>query len=498
MTQRTGKRMAARARHPAVLCWFGGRGTAAPPRPAKTTPGVHRGRILTASVVIIALLTGSLTPPRIGAQLEEEGVDQMARSTVLIVAEVLALTRGIQTGDPEWVPLGSGILVSDDGFIVTNSHVIDMTTLRNDLEDRENAEGVDLEIADTFLIYVVDSPDDDPDAQYRATLALDEPGFDLAVLQITGDEDGRPLRRPVGEDRSPVRLAPMGEIGIRDLVHIFGYPVFGRASFADFGGTTIDVVDGRVRSLERGDGPGNVRLIHIDAIVSGGSSGGAVVDEDGQLVGVMAEARAGAGGGSVAVAIPIDRVRAVLTATGWVEATPIAPTVMPVPAPMLSSTPSLLPGVNGNTFTSPTYGWSVSWNDDWIVNPSPVVAFDGPETLQLVVPNQEALPEALFIERDEYTGTPSECLREMEVAFQSHPSRSNFRPLPERKAVAETYAFSWYLYTYAGPDGMSERAGYLECRTLEPGRAVLQITVLTDQNEQDARVNELVRAIDVP
>jgi hypothetical protein len=263
------------------------------------------------------------------------------------------VTRGIPTGEHERVPLGSGVLVSDDGLILTNSHVLDLTDLQNENEDEQNATGVDLEIAQEFLIYVVDSTDDDLDPRYSATVALDEPSFDLAVLQIIGDEDGRPLRRSVGDDRIPVPLAPLGGVSIRDPVHIFGYPVFGRASFADIGTTTIDVLDSQVRSLERVPGLRNVLYIHFDAIVSRGSSGGAVVDEEGQLVGVMAEARGGASGGSEAVAIPVDRARAVLVAAGGVEPSPTpAPTPTPIPPPQ-KPTPTVMPELDPPSTTEP-------------------------------------------------------------------------------------------------------------------------------------------------
>jgi len=155
-------------------------------------------------------------------------------------------------------------------------------------------------------------------------------------------------------------------------VHIYGYPVFGDESFTDIGAKTIDVVDSRVRSLERGPGLRNVVAIHLDAAVSGGSSGVAVVNEQGQLIGVVTQRLDGTGGGGEALAIPIDRARGVLASAGWAEpeltppaetdetqnaATEVAtlPPVTPTPASSLTMpTPSsapvdlsdLLPGEN--------------------------------------------------------------------------------------------------------------------------------------------------------
>jgi S1-C subfamily serine protease len=284
--------------------------------------------LATGAAVLIALLANL---PLASAQddIDDAAEDLVAAGTVLVVASVVEVQNGIAMREAWRKPLGSGVLVSAEGHVVTNSHVVDLTALHNDVETEENTQGVDLEIQPHFLIYVVDGTDDDPDPRYSASLMTDHPEFDLALLQIAGDEDGRGLRRPVSDDRSPVALAPANSVATRDPVHIFGYPAFGSQSFDDIGATTIDVVDGRIRSFERGVAGANARLIYIDATVSGGSSGGAVVDGEGQLIGVVSQARGGAAGGSAAVAIPVDRVRAVLNAAGWTE-----------PAPMLSPTPT--------------------------------------------------------------------------------------------------------------------------------------------------------------
>jgi hypothetical protein len=295
------------------------------------------------------------------AQIDEAGEDRVAAATVLIVALVVELEDGIPTKEYWRVPLGSGVVVSADGLILTNSHVVDLTALKNDVENEENTQGVDLEIEDAFLIYAVDGMGDDPNPQYSATKIVDRQNLDLAVLSVTGNERGLRLSRPVGADRSPVALGPSGDVNARDLVHIFGYPVFGREAFADIGGTTIDVVDGRVRSLETGPGIGNIQLIHIDATVSQGSSGGAVVDEYGQLIGIMTEARGGAAGGSAAVAIPINRARTVLEAAGWVEPPPTSgptPTTTPeapgTPEPASETPPPPTPTPAGPVAPTPT------------------------------------------------------------------------------------------------------------------------------------------------
>src|SRR5688572_4188662 len=124
--------------------------------------------------IFVASLAGRLGSMTAGAQLDAATEARVARATVLIVALVLEVENGIELREFRRVPLGSGIIVSADGLILTNSHVIDLTDLRNDVETEENTQGIGLEIEDAFLIYAVDGMDDAPDPRYSATVVIDQ------------------------------------------------------------------------------------------------------------------------------------------------------------------------------------------------------------------------------------------------------------------------------------------------------------------------------------
>ena len=299
-----------------------------------------------AALALLVPFLGSASVDPVRAQLDSAVEDRVAAATVLVVALVVTVEDGITTGEYWREPLGSGVLVSHDGLVLTNSHVIDLTSLQSNVDTEENAQGINLEIEDKYLIYVVDGLDDDPDPRYTAEVVLNRERLDLAVLEITGDEDSSDLRREVGEDRPPVEVGEPGTVRTRDLVHIFGYPVFGFQTRA-IGATTIDTVDGRVRSLERGPGLGNLTRILVDVQLTAGSSGGAVVDEGGRLVGIVTEARGGDVGGSVAAVIPIDRALTVLNESGWTRPSP-------TPEPGPTSEPSSFPPANQTATPSPT------------------------------------------------------------------------------------------------------------------------------------------------
>jgi plastocyanin/S1-C subfamily serine protease len=405
--------------------------------------GIRRGVRLSRFVALVLLIIMNLASVSVRADLNREAVDRLASATVLIVARVVEVNRGLPIAEYERRPLGSGVLVSDDGLLLTASHVVDLTALEQSVANEENVTGLDLDIADEFVIYVVDSKDDDPDPRYRARQELDDVTLDLAVLKITGDEDGRRLSRPLRQDRSPIPLAPSGTLNSDNEVEIFGYPEFGTDAFAaEIGSKTIDNVSSGIRSLEPVPNESIVRFILLDATVSGGSSGGAVVDSDGRLVGIVTAARAGSGGGSVGVAIPIDWARAVLADAGWTEATPMPSTATPVPP---TNTPSPTATLVPPTLTpEPT--------------PSPTYT---PEPTPTVTP----------VETGAGAGQNAEGLANAEIPVYI----SDFAYSPNPIEIAVGNAVTWFNEDQVPHTATGENRDVLQSGTIPPGASFTQV-----------------------
>jgi Do/DeqQ family serine protease len=168
--------------------------------------------------------------------------------------------------------MGSGVIVSSDGWIVTNSHVVH---LRNG------------KIADTFFVELHDH------RRFHATIAGADSATDLALLKIDA------------KDLSPLKFADSEQVKAGDLVFAVGNPF-------QVGMTcTMGMVSATRRSnLGIGGSSAFESYIQTDAAINPGNSGGALIDTTGRLVGINTAIWGGIGGNvGIGFAIPSNLVR---------------------------------------------------------------------------------------------------------------------------------------------------------------------------------------------
>ncbi len=157
--------------------------------------------------------------------------------------------------------LGSGVIVREDGIVVTNSHVV--------------------EGADEITVALNDR------REFLAELLLMDERNDLAVLKVDATD------LPVLEFRDPDTM----EVG--DLVLAIGNPF----------GVGQTVTSGIVSAQTRTNDEGQV-FIQTDAAINPGNSGGALVDMAGRLVGINTQILSRSGGSNgIGFAIPADLAR---------------------------------------------------------------------------------------------------------------------------------------------------------------------------------------------
>jgi serine protease Do len=164
--------------------------------------------------------------------------------------------------------LGSGIIVSSDGYILTNNHVV------------EGADEVNVALSDEKTVYV-------------AKIIGTDPQTDVAVVKVTA------------ENLPAITFADSNKIEVGDVTIAIGDP---------FGvGQTVTM--GIVSAKDRG-GMGITsyeEFIQTDASINPGNSGGALVDAIGRLVGMNTAILSRTGGNQgIGFAVPIDLARYVM------------------------------------------------------------------------------------------------------------------------------------------------------------------------------------------
>jgi serine protease Do len=186
-------------------------------------------------------------------------------------------------GDPFWqqfdmgevmrVPansLGSGFIVHEDGYVITNNHVID------------RARQITVELLDGRKL--------------PAELISSDPEADLAVLRIHGD---KPF--------PTIALGDSSDLMIGEPTIAVGNP-FGYSHSVSTG-----IVSALHRDLQdNGDKPVMQDLIQTDAAINPGNSGGPLLNAYGEVIGINTAIRSDAQ--NIGFAIPIDRLRDLIPA----------------------------------------------------------------------------------------------------------------------------------------------------------------------------------------
>jgi len=167
------------------------------------------------------------------------------------------------------VGLGSGVIVSSDGYLLTNNHVID------------GADDIEVMLADG--------------RQARAKLVGTDPETDVAVLKVELDKV------------PAITFGDADKVQVGDVVLAIGNPF----------GVGQTVTSGIISALGRNQLGINVfeNFIQTDAAINPGNSGGALVDAAGNLLGINTAIYSRSGGSlGIGFAIPVSTARQVMEA----------------------------------------------------------------------------------------------------------------------------------------------------------------------------------------
>jgi hypothetical protein len=160
-----------------------------------------------------------------------------------------------------------------------------------------------------------------------------------------------------------------------------------------------------------------------------------------------------------------------------------------------------LADVTGNTYTSPTYGYTVTWDDSWYLVEE--TSEDGIDFLTIA----DGVAFVQFLSVSGYFGDLEMGLAAVIVGTGQNSSVSNYRPLTDEddqpiRGGDESRAFAVYAATTTLEDGSSvDLAIYLEFRTIVPDEVGLAIAAPMPIEAYDfelPRIEQLLTGISVP
>ena len=162
---------------------------------------------------------------------------------------------------------GSGVILSDDGYIITNAHVILDENMRNP--------------ADTITVRLTDG------TEYRAAIVNYDAYEDIALLKIEA----------VG--LTPAHIGDSDELVVGEEVLVVGNPL------GELGGSvTNGIISATEREIEVEDT--TMTLLQTNAAVNPGNSGGGMFNLKGELVGIVNAKSSGSGIEGIGFAIPAN------------------------------------------------------------------------------------------------------------------------------------------------------------------------------------------------
>lgn len=174
---------------------------------------------------------------------------------------------------------GSGVVYTDDGYIITNYHVISMA-----VENESRGAQISVYLSS------------DPDTAIPATVIGYNSDYDLAVIKI--EKTGL----------TAMEFADSNEVGVGDIAVAIGNP--GGQQFMS--SVSSGIISGLNRTIQL-EGTTQMKLLQTDAAINPGNSGGALVDCYGKLIGINSSKISSEEYEGMGFAIPSNTVKKVVS-----------------------------------------------------------------------------------------------------------------------------------------------------------------------------------------
>ena len=204
--------------------------------------------------------------------LEQLAAPEDAMKIPDIISKMSPSVVGISCITEMGIATGSGIILSEDGYIITNAHVI------------KDAQSISV----VLPTYYGEGDENQDDLTYTAVNVGKDTQTDLAVLKI---EKSGLVKAEIGKS---------SEVQVGELAIVIGNPLG-----LDLANTaTSGIISAKDRTITVEDI--TMKVFQTDASINGGNSGGALINAYGQVVGITSAKVASADVEGLGFAIPID------------------------------------------------------------------------------------------------------------------------------------------------------------------------------------------------
>ena len=169
---------------------------------------------------------------------------------------------------------GSGIIVSEDGYILTNNHVVNTASTSSYYQITE-ATGVKVKLFND-------------ETEYEAKVVGSDAQTDLAVIKI---------------EKNGLKAAELGDsdsVQVGEFAMAIGNPLGLQSSIS------CGIISAKNREVQDSETKTTYHLIQTDAAINTGNSGGALVNADGKVIGINTLKLSGTGVEGIGFAIPIN------------------------------------------------------------------------------------------------------------------------------------------------------------------------------------------------
>lgn len=211
-------------------------------------------------ILVVAILLATLS---LGASQSALAIEKQARDQALASAAFIATLDQ----DGEMMGSGSGTFISADGLVLTNFHVVgDPDT--GELYRQDGLIGIG----------IIEDPTEPAIPRFYAQVVIGDPSLDLAVVRVVSYLDGD--SPPSNLNLTYIPLGDSETLGFGDDIISIGFPGVGIVDEV----ISLTYTEGSVAGFVS---EGGVKVwIKTDALTGPGNSGGMVINDEGEIIGV--------------------------------------------------------------------------------------------------------------------------------------------------------------------------------------------------------------------